>query len=261
MIGFFRKIRKKLAENNKPMKYMRYAVGEILLVMIGILLALQVNNWNEERKERQLEFKVLTEIKNNLNFDLVDFESNISHLKNIKTSCQSILNTVNDDLVYNDSLGYYFFYLKIFPHFTPKINGYSSLQAKGIEIIQNDSLKFKITNLYEDRYKYILTWERERINYKDAILEKMMIPYSGTRSLSKEIVPKSFILKGSIKSVVELGTFREIKNFEILKEDTEFHGVVKEVEIATSILILIHENVQDNVSELANLIEKELEHF
>ena len=50
MINFFRKIRKKLADDNKPLKYMRYAIGEIILVVIGILIALQINNWNEQRK-------------------------------------------------------------------------------------------------------------------------------------------------------------------------------------------------------------------
>jgi hypothetical protein len=48
MINFFRKIRKKLADDNKPLKYMRYAIGEIVLVVIGILIALQINNWNEQ---------------------------------------------------------------------------------------------------------------------------------------------------------------------------------------------------------------------
>ena len=51
MISFFRKIRKKLADDNKPVKYLRYAIGEIVLVVVGILIALQVNNWNEVRKE------------------------------------------------------------------------------------------------------------------------------------------------------------------------------------------------------------------
>ena len=50
MINFFRKIRKQLADDNKPLQYMRYAIGEIALVVIGILIALSINNWNEERK-------------------------------------------------------------------------------------------------------------------------------------------------------------------------------------------------------------------
>jgi hypothetical protein len=54
MINFFRKIRKQLADDNKPLKYMRYAVGEIVLVVIGILIALQINNWNEDRKRQNL---------------------------------------------------------------------------------------------------------------------------------------------------------------------------------------------------------------
>ena len=56
MISFFRKIRKQYANDNKPLKYMRYAIGEIVLVVIGILIAIQVNNWNEKRKtEKQFE--------------------------------------------------------------------------------------------------------------------------------------------------------------------------------------------------------------
>ena len=49
MINFFRKIRKQQADDNKPLKYARYAIGEIVLVVIGILIALQINNWNQQR--------------------------------------------------------------------------------------------------------------------------------------------------------------------------------------------------------------------
>ena len=52
MINFFRKIRKKLADDNKPLKYARYAIGEIVLVVVGILIALSINNWNDERKTK-----------------------------------------------------------------------------------------------------------------------------------------------------------------------------------------------------------------
>ena len=53
MIPFFRRIRQKLANDNQFLKYSRYAVGEIVLVVIGILIALYINNWNEQRKERE----------------------------------------------------------------------------------------------------------------------------------------------------------------------------------------------------------------
>ena len=54
MMRFFRNIRQKLASENKVMAYLRYAIGEILLVVIGILIALQINNWNEGRKDATL---------------------------------------------------------------------------------------------------------------------------------------------------------------------------------------------------------------
>ena len=57
MINFFRKTRKKLADDNKPLKYMRYAIGEIVLVVIGILIALSINTWNEQRKNK---IKIIT---------------------------------------------------------------------------------------------------------------------------------------------------------------------------------------------------------
>ncbi|WP_162919882.1 DUF6090 family protein [Hanstruepera ponticola] len=55
MIKFFRKIRERLLTENKFDKYLLYAIGEIILVVFGFLIALQINNWNEERKTENLE--------------------------------------------------------------------------------------------------------------------------------------------------------------------------------------------------------------
>ncbi|NVJ46088.1 MAG: hypothetical protein HWE07_03140, partial [Cytophagia bacterium] len=60
MIQLFRKILQKLLQQNRVTRYLAYALGEIILVTIGILIALQVNNWNEEKK-RQEEFEVTIE--------------------------------------------------------------------------------------------------------------------------------------------------------------------------------------------------------
>ena len=55
MIKFFRKIRYNLMKHNKTGKYFKYAIGEIVLVVIGILIALSINNWNEQRKNNSYE--------------------------------------------------------------------------------------------------------------------------------------------------------------------------------------------------------------
>ncbi|MCB0461552.1 MAG: DUF6090 family protein [Flavobacteriaceae bacterium] len=70
MIKFFRKIRHGLMNENKMGKYFKYAIGEILLVVIGILIALGVNNWNEKRKEKNKEVVYLNRLMSNLSYDV-----------------------------------------------------------------------------------------------------------------------------------------------------------------------------------------------
>jgi len=87
MIPFFRKIRKKMADDNRPLKYMRYAIGEIILVVIGILIALQINNWNIKVKERNAERLNLIALKE-------EFKENKKELNNvIALNAQIIIGT------------------------------------------------------------------------------------------------------------------------------------------------------------------------
>ena len=77
MFKFFRIIRQELLAGNRFRKYLLYAVGEIILVVIGILIALQINNWNEHRKERAFERQMLQSFKQSLETDLADIDLNI----------------------------------------------------------------------------------------------------------------------------------------------------------------------------------------
>lgn len=72
---FFRKIRQKLLTENKFSKYLIYAVGEIILVVIGILIALQLNTWRMETKDRQIEITLLNNIKRDLESDIQEFRN------------------------------------------------------------------------------------------------------------------------------------------------------------------------------------------
>lgn len=73
MIKYFRQIRQNLLMNNNSGKYLKYALGEILLVVVGILIALQINNWNEGRIIKHQEKEILEKLKNDLNADFANF--------------------------------------------------------------------------------------------------------------------------------------------------------------------------------------------
>ena len=88
MINLFRKTRKKMAVDNKPMKYLRYAIGEIVLVVIGILIALYINNWNEDRKDLKKERRILANINS-------EFKRNYSLLKKHKNQYKEVRNVTN----------------------------------------------------------------------------------------------------------------------------------------------------------------------
>jgi hypothetical protein len=259
MIKFFRRIRQRLLTENKFSKYLIYAIGEIVLVVIGILIALQINNWNEYQKERKSEHLILSEIRDNLKYDLNDFESNITTLQNKSISSKAVLQALEKDIAYHDSLGYYFSYLNAYPHFSCKRNGYKLLQSKGLEIITNDELRNKITDLYEDRYQYLLTFEKERIDYNKVLLETAMTPYMGNKKLPLDIMPVSLSNKGSNQTLINIGYFRNIRNYERLKEDLEFQSMVKNVEIWSTALGGIHYSVNENALELIKQIDQELQ--
>ena len=94
MINFFRRIRKQLADDNKPLKYARYAIGEIVLVVIGILIALSINNWNEFRKERIVEKDYLSRIKLDLQKDTTYLNNNIESFKNDTELMKTYINSM-----------------------------------------------------------------------------------------------------------------------------------------------------------------------
>jgi len=75
MIKLFRNIRQSLINEGKTTKYFKYAIGEILLVVIGILIALQINNWNEARKARVKEVEILKDFQKGLSFDILQIDS------------------------------------------------------------------------------------------------------------------------------------------------------------------------------------------
>ena len=87
MIKFFRRIRQNLLNEGKTSKYFKYAIGEILLVVIGILIALQINNWNEQRKNKAKEKAILASIHKEFTKNKIQLDSVLFHHKKSYKAC------------------------------------------------------------------------------------------------------------------------------------------------------------------------------
>ena len=93
MIKFFRKIRQNLLSEGKAGKYLKYAVGEIILVVIGILIALSINNWNENQKQKKQLDAIYTTVEQNLKTDLKNIKLPIEFFENLDSTLTKILTT------------------------------------------------------------------------------------------------------------------------------------------------------------------------
>ncbi|MCR9290947.1 MAG: DUF6090 family protein [Bacteroidetes bacterium] len=159
MIKFFRKIRKKLLSENKFSKYLIYAIGEIVLVVIGILIALQINNWNEQNKIDKIENTYLTRLSQDLEENITSWENLIKNEeKRFEGTKQFIKFSLNKN---KDSV------LTIFPYFnivgrwddlTVNQVTFEEMKSSGsLDIISNDSIKIRLLQL--DQY-YKKVFER-----------------------------------------------------------------------------------------------------
>ncbi|WP_299111525.1 DUF6090 family protein [uncultured Winogradskyella sp.] len=164
MIKFFRKIRQRLLSENKFSKYLIYAVGEIVLVVIGILIALQINNWNSDRIEYELESNMLSEILVNLEKDVFNLNSKINYNENRIKHNSAVLEHLILKTPLTDTLRFSYARLTGRGTFEPITVAYENLKSKGIDIIRNDSLRISISELYDFKYFYVT--EDLRMDYE-----------------------------------------------------------------------------------------------
>ena len=157
MIKFFRKIRQKLLTENKFSKYLIYAIGEIVLVVIGILIALQINNWNQSRINTQKEINHLKNILKNLNDDLVYKISPCIERTEIQIQAFELLETglYTKKDISNDSIRQLFFQMLGQWDLILNTVAFENLKSSGMDILSNDSIKLELLTLYGKSYQYV----------------------------------------------------------------------------------------------------------
>ncbi|WP_223033623.1 DUF6090 family protein [Hanstruepera marina] len=144
MIKFFRKIRQNLLSENKFSKYLIYAVGEIVLVVIGILIALSINNKNEERKLRDNEQALLLQLKQEFESNLNQLNQKIEMREIMINSAQKLLKMIDDkNQMIPDSIGHYLSFTRMNPTFDPIRNDLTV--GDKLSLIENVELKKMLT--------------------------------------------------------------------------------------------------------------------
>lgn len=149
MIKFFRNIRRNLMETGKTSKYLKYAVGEIVLVMIGILLALQVNNWNTNRELKKEEAKMLKSLHKEFSKNLVRFDTAYQFHLNRRQCIETIVD-IEPKVISLDSLRTLLLCTQRNYTYDAFQGIYNSVISSGkIELISNDLLKEKISGFQD----------------------------------------------------------------------------------------------------------------
>ena len=156
MLGFLRRIRRTLLEEGHLRKYLVYAVGEILLIVVGILIALQINNWNEESKSRIEAHQLLRVLKTNTESNIRSLEQTNGVAESVIASIDIVIDNLTDTKVYHDSLRHHFLFSTFFPQSGWEDGAYETLKGKGLDLISSNDLRDEIVGVYEQERQKML---------------------------------------------------------------------------------------------------------
>ncbi|MFD2587399.1 DUF6090 family protein [Croceitalea marina] len=219
MIKFFRKIRQKLLSENKFSKYLLYAVGEIILVVIGILIALQINNWNQKRIQQLEEQSIVKNIHIEYLQNKTSAKIRIKEAEQCEAALRQLMKMIGKDEAYikRQNVDSLLFYAFDPPIFRPSENTISGLIQSGrLELLQNKELVNSIYNW--GRTMKALTDRTTRFTAK---LDNEIWPYLSERYPFKDMDAYS-PLNWQEKSTLKVDKFQIFKEIEFENNTDEF---------------------------------------
>jgi hypothetical protein len=254
MIKIFRNIRKNLLNEGKTTKYFKYAVGEIILVVIGILIALSINNWNESRKEKNNEIGILSTL-------LKDLQSAEKFSNTYITSEQQYLDII-ETVLQNDSLAVLLedkeitaeYFNKAFWDFAiqlPVINTYSDLKNAGkIALIKNSNIRDRLS-LLEANTTNLERLILDRMNVHQMRIDEICVEDVNFLHLIKYKLPNYNITLGAENDYLDIMSRPKVRNLMGIKSvlTNEALGYRKKLhnEIVTTVQ-LIHSELNDDIA-------------
>lgn len=151
MIKIFRNMRKTLINQGKTTNYLKYAIGEIVLVVIGILIALQINNWNEDRKQRNLEMDYYCQLFEDVSQDAIQVNNQIEQSQKRLDAANTMLQLLQTDHPTYDKVMHAALEALSLVTYTlrPNLTAFEDLKSSGnLYILRDNAIKTKITDYY-----------------------------------------------------------------------------------------------------------------
>lgn len=225
MLKFFRRIRRKLLEEGNLKRYLIYAVGEILLVVIGILIALQVNNSNQQRLDKKKEFLMLKEIHAEFKFNKAEMENTRQYYSLAKNNTKKIISLfpIQPENVELDSLATYLDRITFNPSFDVSRGSIENLKyASSFEIISNEELRtllLRFDDLVADYADRESRSKKFSIDYLNPYL-RLHLPSPANKGIKDSRIDLSFLATIEFENLIK-ERFQKIQNFTQILEDPE----------------------------------------
>lgn len=250
MIKLFNKIRKQLLDENKTGRYLKYAIGEIILVMIGILLALQVNSWNNNRELKREELKVMRSLHQEFSENLIRFDEIYKRQEYRKKSIETLI-SVNHKELSLDSLSTIVLGVSQQWTFDPFQGIYNSAINSGkIELISNDSLKKKISSfqdlLIDYKEEEIGTRDMTANNYYPFVIDNLKMDFNVNFGFTERTEGEKIIYKEELVKILSSNKYENLLIY--------VYGYMSDIFTEGPIL-------REEMVSIINLLESEIENY
>lgn len=260
MIKFFRQFRQQLLSENKFSKYFFYAIGEIILVVIGILIALQINNWNEDKKDRIQEQELLNQLQSEFKSNLEQLDQKIGMRNEMVSASLKLIRYLDyPETRHSDSISKYIGITVLAPTFDPIVNDINS--SGRIQLLKNTRLKEKLS-LWTSEIIQVTEEEQVWLNYRTNHYMPTLLKYDLYRNLVNqywvENVLASFHLDEGTKTELSIKNSKKDVNFSEALDHSEFEHHFAQCATFMKLTNSQSLSLRKRIVEILNLIEQDL---